>query len=142
MSIAALVLRVGDANCAIPLDRVNEVMRPQPLLPLPDRLPFTLGATVVRGEVVPVVDLAGFLGLAPAAPRRYISVRGASGTAVVAAADVVGVRWFARDAFEALPPLLQPCVQDTALRALAVRDQQLYLLLDAGRLLPSEQTAA
>lgn len=142
MSIAALVLRVGDALCAIPLDGVSEVMRPRPLLPLPDRPAFTLGAAVVRGEVVPVVDLAGFLGLAPEPPRRYISVRTGSGTAVVAAADVLGVQWFDDDAFEALPPLLQPSGSDAPLRALAVHDRQLYMLLDAGRLLPSEQTSA
>jgi chemotaxis signal transduction protein len=142
MSIAALVLRIGDALCAIPLDGVNEVMRPRPLLPLPDRLPFTLGAALVRGEVVPVVDLAGVLEIEGAGPRRYVSVRGGHGPAVVAADDVLGVQWFDRNAYEALPPLLQPSSPDAPRRALAVRDRQLYLLLDTGRLLPTERTPA
>ncbi|TXD86097.1 chemotaxis protein CheW [Mitsuaria sp. TWR114] len=80
-----LVCRVRSRLCGLPLDAVEETLRPQPLRPLKSPAVHVQGLARIRGDWLPVVDLAGLLGLtesgaapAPAdaaAVRRYVVVR-------------------------------------------------------------------
>lgn len=64
-------LRVGDQEFVLDLMRVEEVLRPVPITPLPRTPPFVEGVAQVRGALVPVVDLRTCLGLSrPATPGR------------------------------------------------------------------------
>ena len=61
-----LCVRVAGHRCALALGRLHEIAPCGPITLVPGAPAFVLGATNVRGAVVPVVDVAGRYGLAVA----------------------------------------------------------------------------
>jgi purine-binding chemotaxis protein CheW len=59
-----LCVRMADSRCALPLARLHDVLPCGPITHIPGAPAFVLGATNVRGAVVPVIDLARRHGLA------------------------------------------------------------------------------
>ena len=53
---------MGEAEHALALDDVVEVVRMVAVTPIPDSPPWLLGAVDVRGDVLPVIDLRTRLG--------------------------------------------------------------------------------
>lgn len=159
-----LVCRVQSRLCGLPLDAVEETLRPQPLRPLKSPAVHVQGLARIRGDWLPVVDLAGLLGLtepgaaptpatavtppassalpAPlpvdaAAVRRYVVVRAGERRVALAVAEVLGLQTFAAEQLRALPPLLRDR-DHGAVTALAERDDELIAVLDQARLLPED----
>jgi purine-binding chemotaxis protein CheW len=137
-----LVMRVGSRKCALPVTCAIETMRPLPIEEVGRRRPGVLGLARVRGISVPVVDVAGLFGLAPAAPgagARFVTIRVGAPERVVALAvdEVVGVRDVPTAAWHALPGLVG-AADDTIVQAMARADAELVLALDTARLLPPE----
>jgi purine-binding chemotaxis protein CheW len=56
---------VGDVLYGLPIERVREVINPQPVVSLPHSPPAIGGVTDYRGEVVPVLDLRVRFGVVP-----------------------------------------------------------------------------
>jgi purine-binding chemotaxis protein CheW len=56
-----LIFEVGREGYAIPLQELAEVLEFQRCTPIPRSLPRVLGVIAVRGELLPVLDLAGML---------------------------------------------------------------------------------
>ncbi len=54
----------GEKTYAVPLTAVREVTRLGRVTPVPGGSPTVIGAIVLHGEVLPVVDVRGVLGLA------------------------------------------------------------------------------
>ena len=52
-----MVVRVGDTELALPIERVGEVIPVPEMSPVPTAPSWVAGIISVRGEVVPVVDL-------------------------------------------------------------------------------------
>jgi purine-binding chemotaxis protein CheW len=69
-----LRLRVGDGRYAFALLRVQEVVRPSPIVALRGAAPALLGAMNLRGRIVPVYDLGLWLGSTGAAPGEHARV--------------------------------------------------------------------
>jgi len=137
-----LVCRVQSRLCGLPLDAVEETLRPQPLRPLKSPAVHVQGLARIRGDWLPVVDLAGLLGLtesgaAPAAVRRYVVVRAGERRVALAVAEVLGLQTFAAEQLRALPPLLRDR-DHGAVSALAERDDELIAVLDQARLFPDD----
>lgn len=142
-----LVCRVRSRLCGLPLDAVEETLRPQPLRPLKSPAVHVQGLARIRGDWLPVVDLAGLLGLtesgaapAPAdaaAVRRYVVVRAGERRVALAVAEVLGLQTFAAEQLRALPPLLRDR-DHGAVSALAERDDELIAVLDQARLFPDD----
>jgi len=71
--------------CALPLEEVEETMRPLPVAPVVAAPVFVRGVCLVRGTPAPVMSLAVLLGGAhdqpgpPPEPRLVARARGASG---------------------------------------------------------------
>jgi purine-binding chemotaxis protein CheW len=65
---AAVVVRAGGAVHAIPAEQIVEVLRMVAVTPVPDRPSWALGVVDRRGELLPVIDLAGRLGLPTSEP--------------------------------------------------------------------------
>lgn len=66
-----LTFALGGEEYAVPVDRVQEVLRPPPVTEVPRAPPHVLGVVTVRGRVVAVVDPRARLGLpAPADPHE------------------------------------------------------------------------
>jgi len=62
--------RVSGEDFAIDIMRVREIIPPAPLTPVPEAPGHLAGMFRLRGDVVPVVDLARRLGLPPGEPSR------------------------------------------------------------------------
>ena len=71
-----LALTVGGAQVVVPLAQCGEIHATASVQPVPHTKPWLLGVANLKGQVHAVVDLAGYLGLPPAAPPRGDSVRG------------------------------------------------------------------
>ncbi len=132
-----LLCRVGDRLLAVPLDCVIETMRPLPLRTFSGVPEFILGVSVIRGAVVPVVDVEGVLGKRAGRPRRLVTVTLDSRVVALAVDEVLGVRCLDEAALEDVPPLLGSLDQ-VALAAIGTLDSRLLLVLGDARLLSAE----
>jgi purine-binding chemotaxis protein CheW len=103
-------------------------MRPQSVAPLDGTPGVVLGVAIVRGEPVPVVDVARCLGATASTPTRFVTVRTGARTVALAVDAVVDVRPVP---VHALPPLLSDA---GPLAAVAARDADLLAVLETSRL--------
>jgi purine-binding chemotaxis protein CheW len=137
-----LLVRAGARLCALPIACVVETLRPLPSSPMAGAPPFVQGVAIVRGDPVPVVDLAAFVGGAGAAERatRWVTVRTGRRTAALAVTAVLAVAELdPRDGRS------EPLVQDAcagAIASLRARDDDLLVVLDAARVVPDAAWAA
>ena len=58
-----LLFALGEARLAIELSRLEEILEPGPVTRAPGAPPWVLGAANLRGQALPVIDLAAKLGL-------------------------------------------------------------------------------
>lgn len=129
-----LLVRVGSRLCTLRLGDVTEVMRPQPRSPLAGVPDFVSGLAVIRGEAMPVLDMARLLeGTAVGEGGRFVTVRAGARHVALAVSEVLGVR---RDlsAHQGLPPLASAAA--AAVEAVGTLDRELMLVLAVARLVP------
>jgi purine-binding chemotaxis protein CheW len=137
-----LICRSDDKLCALPLRHVAETMRALPIEALPAMPEFLLGAAIVRGEVMPVVDAAALLstdGKRRGLVSRFITLK--LGTEhdgdrrIALAVDaVLGVRMLERNIASGIAPLLSDA-QQRLIDAVAMLDSELLLVLQAAHLI-------
>jgi purine-binding chemotaxis protein CheW len=132
----ALLCRVHDVVCAVPLVHVVEIMRPLPVEPLGGAPPFVVGLARIRGAAVPVVDLGRLVaGHEGTASTRFVSVRSDGRVVALQVDAVLGVSPLPERVVE-LPPLLREDGGPVA--ALGERDRALLLVLATARLVPPD----
>ena len=137
-----LMVDSGGTRCAIPLPQVIETMRPLPIKRIPDAPAAVLGAAVIRGRAVPVLNLAALLSIPGDVPfRRFVTLRTGSGVVALALTDVVGIRQLEAEQIGSLPPLLSAAEQH-AVGQIGTLDRELMLVLEAARVLPADFLAA
>ncbi len=133
-----LIAQVGANRVALPLRDVLEVMRPLPVSALAGAPPSVLGAAVVRGAAVPVVDARALLGESSArACTRFVSLRVGARSAALAVDAVLEVRAVEDSELASMPPLLRDAASGAA-GAVGVLDERLLLVLRAARIVPEE----
>lgn len=137
---AALVFRVLDRSCALPLEAVVETMRPLPIEAVSGMPRFVLGMSIIRGAPVVVVDAGLLLGDRASTAGRAVTVRTASRTVALLVDRVIGVRTLTERSPEDLPPLLDKAAGDT-IAVIAALDNELLLVLRGARLVPDEALA-
>ncbi|WP_159879290.1 chemotaxis protein CheW [Aquitalea denitrificans] len=149
-----LRFRIGERQMGITLDAIRELLEYQPLTTLPRMSPLLAGVLNLRGNGVPVLNLAHCLGL-PASPQQRRSCIIILQLATAAPASDIGilvdevhaVEDIANDAIEA-PPQLGKLLPPGLLAGMVREAQGFTLLLDAGQLLTPDvlsqlcQTAA
>jgi purine-binding chemotaxis protein CheW len=137
MSRSLLAFRVGERRCAIPVEAVEETMRPLPLEPFPGTPDLVVGAAVVRGRIAPIVDPGVLLGDGPTGgASRWITVRLPGERRVgLLASEVLGVVDRSVDPADASAPLLGDAA---ALEALGRLDGELLAVLRLGRIVSDE----
>ena len=133
----ALVCRVLDLSCALPLEAVIETMRPLPVEAVSGMPRFVLGISIIRGGPVVVVDAGLLLGHRASTAGRAVTVRAASRTIALLVDAVIGVRTLTARSVAELPPLLDKAAGD-AVAAIAALDNELLLVLRAARLVPDD----
>jgi purine-binding chemotaxis protein CheW len=130
-----LVCEAGGHLCALPLDRVVETMRPQPLERI-DRAPhFVRGISIIRGTPLPVVDTASLLGRPDIQPRRLVTVRVGERVIALSVDRVHGIRTIRSVATIELPHLLRDAAGDIV-TAIGTLDSEFLLFLQTARILP------
>lgn len=73
MSGVHVSLRTGGEHYAVPVEGVLEVAELGHITPVPGADAFVLGVRNLRGQIIPVIDLAALLGLAAEhAPERLV----------------------------------------------------------------------
>jgi purine-binding chemotaxis protein CheW len=119
-------LRVGD---------VSETMRPLPVQKVPGAPAFVGGLAVIRGQPVPVVDLAVLVGAADSgAPGRFVCMRGGGRPVALAVESVVGIRALDPAQLQEVAPLVGAAVREIV-QAVGAIDRELLMVLDAGRII-------
>jgi chemotaxis signal transduction protein len=92
MSGVHVRVRVAGEDYAIPVDEVREVGEPGQLTPVPGARAEVLGVSNLRGEVLPIIDLAALLGMRDAGgPERVVIVARDERSAGLAVGEVVDV---------------------------------------------------
>ncbi|HEX8392462.1 MAG TPA: chemotaxis protein CheW [Longimicrobium sp.] len=87
--VQVVAFRLGGELHGCDIRLVDEVVTKQRIHPLPDVPPHLLGVMLLRGEMVPVVDVSAALGLPLTAERPPVLVAGLGETRVGVAVDAV-----------------------------------------------------
>lgn len=140
--LSSLVCRVGDVLCALPLEHVEETMRPLPVAPIAGVPAFVRGLAVIRGIPIPVVDAASLLSGTPSVdPARFVTVKTGARHIALAIDAIVGVVDIPPGSVDELPPLFGNASSD-AIAAIGELDANLLLVLSHTRLVPESLWAA
>lgn len=135
-----LLVRCRAWLCALPLAEVVETLRTLPLQPVAGAPPFVRGLSLLRGELVPVVDLALLLGGEPgAAAGRLVLVRAGERRLALAVDEVLRVAPLPKSA-KVAPLISQALPEQVA--ALAVLDGAALAVLQSTRLISQEEWAS
>ena len=138
---AVLVFAAGTKIGALPVRHVLETMRPLPIDPLPGSAPFVDGLAMIRGQAVPVLNVAALLSGAPdAAINRFVTLRVGDRTVALAVSNVLGVAQSGSLNLTGVPPLLDGRVAQ-AVESIGRLDSQLLLVLNEASLVPPEAWA-
>jgi purine-binding chemotaxis protein CheW len=135
---AWLVCRVADRLLAIGLADVVETFRPLPLRAFSGVPGWVLGVSVIRGAVVPVIDMESLLGVRSAdlpTAGRFVTIRLDGRTVALAVDEVLGVRALETATLHDVPRLLG-ALDEAALSAMGTLDSGLLLVLGGARLIP------
>lgn len=130
-----LIVRAQAWTCALPLEDVEETMRPLPVTPVAGTPEFVRGVSVVRGVSAPVVSLAVLLGGSGGAGQRFVSLRLPARRLVLEVDEVVGLRRMKPHMLQAAPPLLRGASHGQ-LQVLGTLDGELLATLSAAHVLP------
>ena len=132
-----MLCRVGDLLCALPLEHVEETMRPLPVEAIAGVPPFVRGLAIIRGVPTAVVDAALLFGGEASHPTRFVIVKAGARRVALAVDAVVGVTEIVPGSLDALPPLFQDAHLD-AISAIGTLDAELLFVLRSTRLVPDE----
>lgn len=141
--LSVLIVVSAGRACAVPLGHVREILRPLPIEPFRTTASFVLGLSVVRGQSIPVVDLALLLGGegAVSSSARYVTLKLDGRDVVLSVERVVGVRELRAEQLQALPGLVD-CGASGLIDALTTHDGELLRVLRTASVLPLEAWAA
>jgi purine-binding chemotaxis protein CheW len=135
-AVQAIAFEIAGEMHACDVLLVEEVVTKRRIHPLPDMPPRLLGVLRLRGDLVPVVDVAPLLSLALSAERApTVLVVDAGGRRLGVAADHV------HDVITLLPGSYRPAPgADAFVAAVARVDGALYTLVDLAEILREQTT--
>jgi purine-binding chemotaxis protein CheW len=139
-----VVFRLGGIELALDVFAVHEVLRPQPVVPLPKAPPFVEGVVDVRGVLIPVVDLRARFEIDAAgqdgATRIMLTEVGGDRLALVVD-RVTEVLRVGETSLAELPEYLQGAVS-ASVRSVVRLPSRVVPVLDVEALLSSEERVA
>ena len=137
-----LLVRCRSWLCAIPLAGVIETMRVLPLQPVAGVPAFVRGLALVRGELVPVIELAVLLGTQePGTTHRLVLVRTQTHWLALAVDEVLRVVSGELPRGAEVAPLLSQALPEQV-AALATLDGAALAILQSTNLLSADLFAA
>jgi purine-binding chemotaxis protein CheW len=140
-AITYLLCRAGGHLCAVPLDRVVETMRVQPIESLAGAPAIVRGMSMIRGAPVPVIELARLLDTSDIQSQRLITINIGSRVVALLADTVLSIRAIAPHAVRELPPLFRGAAGEVV-SAIGTLDSELLLFLNDMRLIADSSLVA
>jgi len=116
----------------IQITRIQEILRPQPVTPVPLTSSVILGLMSLRGQIVPVINLAERLGMQmhEGAEAFNVLIRTSDGPVSLLVDRVGDVVEVPPEAFEPAPDTLRPALR-SLIRGAYKLEKRLLLALDA-----------
>lgn len=139
-----ITFRVGEGEFGLDVMSVREIRGWTPATPVPGAPPFVRGVINLRGQVLPILDLAARLGLPPAEPgARHVTIvariEGQTiGLLVDAVSDILSV---AEEAIQPTPEAASEGVR-ALVRGLLALEGRMIGIFALERLLPQVAEAA
>lgn len=102
-----LAFQIGGMRLVSPLGEVVEILDMPRIAQLPGVQSWVLGIANVRGSLLPIIDVHGFLGLTPTLPSsmwRVLLVDDGEVSAGLLVEQSLGLQHFAADSFEQSQP--------------------------------------
>jgi len=133
-----ITFTVGEQFFSVDIMAVREIRGWSPPTPLPQSPPFVTGVINLRGQILPIVDMAARLGLAPAQPtaRHVIIVVSIDGRLVGVLVDAVcDIITLAPDALQPAPDLTGEAAA-SFVTGLITDEDRLVGLIALDRLIP------
>lgn len=136
-----VVFRLLAEECALPIDAVSEILRPQRLTRMPRTPVWVLGVMNLRGRVFPVLDLKKRLGMpdAVADAKTRVMVVELAGEQLGLLVDEVKEVFRAEEAAIEEPPALAEASTRDYLQGVVTQGDRMILLLDLKRLFGDEE---
>ena len=138
-SVHLVSFRLGRQLYALPLDHVERALRMVAITPVPDAPPWAPGVVDLHGRVIPAVDLRQRFDQPPKEPAlddRLLIVQTKEQTVALMVDEVTGV---VEAPAHQIEPATDPLSQSRPLAAAIRCEEELILVLNAARLLPSEE---
>ena len=139
-----VVCELADEHYGLDIAKVFEIIRHQPITPVPRSPSFVKGVINLRGRIIPVVDLRERFGMhqvAPTKETRIVVAESAAtrvGLIVDSVSEVLMLPW---ESVEATPDVAAGADADY-LRGIAKLGDRLVLLLELGGLFDIEDQRA
>jgi len=130
-----VTFRLGDQHWAVPLDRVQRILRMVAVIPVPEEPAWVAGAINMHGRVVPALHLGRRLGGTvhePGLNDRLIVVRAREDVAALIVDEVTDVAGIPAEQV-ALPP--EPLSESPFLSAVIRQGESLVMVIDVTRLM-------
>jgi len=133
-----LLCRLSTSWCALGLEGLGEVMRPQPVDRLAGLPEFVDGLAVIRGQAMPVVNLPRLLCGASSAPspqERFVSAQSDGHGLALRVDEVAGIFPLKSEVWHGLPSLFEGVHRDHLAALGSLPDGDLVMLLRRTNLL-------
>lgn len=135
--LQVVVFELRDEVYAVQITRVQEIIRLQPITPIPRAPDYVEGMTNLRGQVIPVIDLVKRLGLGQVQQTKStrIIVAELPGQMVGMMVDnVISVAQLPKDSLEPPPPVVLS-VDSEFIQSLTQYRERLLILLNLDKVL-------
>jgi purine-binding chemotaxis protein CheW len=132
----ALLVRVHSWFCALPLSVVVETMRALDIRKVDGAPRFIRGLTIVRGSLLPIVDVAALLGAEAGQGRRLVLVRAGERHLALAVDEVLGIRRLDDAALTRTPPLISSALSE-GVEQIGSLDGEALAMIEVVRLVPT-----
>ncbi|RKO66878.1 chemotaxis protein CheW [Desulfofundulus salinus] len=139
-----VVFRLKEQTYGVDIGHVLEIIRASDITAIPGAPDFVEGVINLRGRVIPVIDLARRLGLAPinvTGNTRIVIVEVGGTTAGMMVDGVSEVLRLSQESVQPPPPMVAG-VAATYLQGIAMVDDRLIILLDTTRIFRREEKEA
>lgn len=143
-ALRLVCFHLGEQEHALPIASVRETIRVRPMTSVFLTPPWLAGIFSLRGEIVPAVDIAPWLGMPATAVReetRLIVLRHPTRTLAILADDLAELRTLAPADIAPPPPTLSP-EQGILLTGVAATPTGTVRILDHGAILGADRLRA
>ena len=137
-----VVFTVGDEEFGVDISQVREIVRLVQITYMPKAPAFIEGVVNLRGQVVPIIDLAKRLGIS-SKPRsevtRIVIVEVGENTVGMIVDSVSEVLRLSSDDVEEVPGIIETEVPEHYIRGVGKLKERLLVLLDLNKILTAEE---